>query len=85
MESENVISSISVEELRKSLECPVCLQTPKAGPLYQCKNGHMLCSSCYNKVAQCPQCRANLDDTRIRSLFAEQQLEKYVNNHYMHF
>lgn len=69
-------SAISVDELRKSLECPVCFHTPKAGPLYQCKNGHILCSGCSDKVKQCPECRADLPDDRIRSLFAEKQLEK---------
>ena len=70
------LSAISVKELRKSLECPVCVQTPKAGPLYQCENGHILCSDCNGKVNQCPECRANLPYVRIRSLFAEKQLEK---------
>ena len=70
-------SAISVEELRKSLECPVCFHTPKAGPLYQCENGHILCSGCNGKVNQCPECRADdLPKVRIRNLFAEKQLEK---------
>ena len=66
---------ISLEDLRRALECPVCLETPKAGPLYQCENGHILCSECIEKVQQCPQCRAKLPTTKIRCLFAEQQLE----------
>ena len=69
-------SAISVKELRKSLECPVCLHTPKAGPLYQCENGHILCSGCNGKVQQCPECRVNLPNVRIRNLFAEKQLER---------
>ena len=66
----------SIEELRKSLECPVCFLTPKAGPLYQCKNGHIVCSVCNEKIKECPQCRVKLPKSRIRNLFAEQQLEK---------
>ena len=73
----------SMEELRKSLECPVCLETPKSRPVYQCKNGHILCSGCSGKVKKCPECRVdlnlgdlNLKDVRIRCLFAEKQLEK---------
>ena len=68
--------AISVGELRKSLECPVCFHTPKAGPLYQCENGHILCSGCNEKVQQCPECRVNLPNVRMRNLFAEKQLEK---------
>ena len=66
----------SIEELRKSLECPVCLETPKSGPLYQCENGHIICSGCNAKVNRCPECRVTLPNVRIRNLFAEKQLEK---------
>ena len=72
-------SAISFRELRKSLECPVCFHTPKAGPLYQCKNGHLLCSDFCGKVQQCPQYCTNLPhppENRVRNLLAEQQLEK---------
>ena len=68
-------SPVSVAGLRKALECPVCLETPKAGPLYQCENGHILCSGCIDKVQECPQCRAKLPVTRIRNLLGEQQLQ----------
>ena len=74
MEAESILS---VGELRKALECPVCFYTPKAGPLYQCENGHILCSACNAKVQKCPECRVDLNDgVRIRCLFAEKQLEK---------
>ena len=79
MESERITSiTISVEELRRSLECPVCLITPKVGPLYQCDNGHILCPDCYKKVVECPQCKKGIFHFTkpIRSLFAEQQLER---------
>ena len=66
----------SVEELRKSLECPVCLETPKVEPSYQCENGHILCSACNAKINQCPECRVDMPKVRIRSLFAEKQLQK---------
>ena len=66
----------SVAELKKALECPICFETRKAGPLYQCENGHILCSVCIDTVQECPQCRVKLPITRIRCLFAEQQLER---------
>ena len=67
--------AVSVAGLKRALECPVCFETPKAGPLYQCENGHILCSGCIEKVQECHQCRAKLPATRIRNIFAEQQLE----------
>ncbi len=27
-------------------KCPVCLETPSGGPIYNCANGHMLCGMC---------------------------------------
>ena len=66
--------AISVGELRKSLECPVCFHTPKAGPIYQCENGHTLCSECNGKVKKlCPVCRVKLPKDRIRNLYAEKK------------
>ena len=72
MEAEPVAT---VAILKRALECPVCFETPKVGPLYQCQNGHILCSGCIEKVQVCPQCRVRLPETRIRNIFAEQQLE----------
>ena len=72
MEAELAI----IRDLKKALECPVCFYTPKTGPLYQCENGHIICSGCNGKVNKCPECRVDLPNVRIRCLFAEKQLEK---------
>ena len=70
--------STSIEELRKSLECPVCWEIPEAGPLYQCENGHTLCSGCNGKVKKlCPVCRVKLPKDRIRNLYAEKKLHTF--------
>lgn len=66
-----------IANLKKALECPVCFYTPNNGPLYQCENGHILCSGCIEKVQECPQCRTKLPATKIRCLLGEQQLEWY--------
>jgi hypothetical protein len=34
---------ISFEELNDLLECPVCLETPTSGHVFQCQNGHLVC------------------------------------------
>ena len=72
MEAE---SAVSVAGLKRALECPVCFETPNAGPLYQCEKGHILCSECIEKVQHFPQCRSKLPATKIRCLLGEQQLE----------
>ena len=46
-----------IENIKSILECPVCLETPEAGHIYQCKNGHMVCSKCHPRLNKCPTCR----------------------------
>lgn len=52
---------MSYETLEKSLlvelECPVCdcIMSP---PICQCQNGHSICSECFQRVKNCPSCRA---------------------------
>jgi hypothetical protein len=60
------------EYLRDLLKCPVCLETIKSVPVYQCANGHVICKDCIEKSNNCPICRN--DSAPIRSL----QLEKTV-------
>ena len=43
--------------LRDLLECPVCMETIKSVPVYQCANGHVLCKDCIEKLNNCPICR----------------------------
>ncbi|XP_022967857.1 E3 ubiquitin-protein ligase SINAT2-like isoform X2 [Cucurbita maxima] len=60
-----VYSTNGVQEL---LECPVCtnLMYP---PIYQCPNGHTLCSNCKIRVSNCcPTCRHELGNIRCLAL-----------------
>ena len=43
--------------LRDILECPVCLQIPNEGPVFQCQRGHIACNICHPKLKICPICR----------------------------
>ena len=43
--------------LRDLLECPVCMETIKSVPGYQCANGHVICMDCIEKMNNCPICR----------------------------
>jgi len=64
------LSCISLESLKTHLECPVCLTVPKVGPIYQCRNGHLLCKECHPKMKCCPLCQIPLE--RLRNLLSEQ-------------
>ena len=49
--------------LRDLLECPVCIETIRKVPVYQCANGHVICKDCIEKLNNCPICR---DDSALR-------------------
>ena len=63
-------SCIISATLESHLECPVCLVVPKSGPIYQCRNGHLLCHQCHPKLKRCPLCKIPLE--KLRNLLAEQ-------------
>ena len=60
------------------MECPVCLETPRAGPIYSCRKGHVICRDCQPQVTQCPTCRDKHTD--CRSLIAEKLLSKLLQD-----
>ena len=66
---------LSLHEIQDALECIVCLDVPKSDPVYQCDNGHILCSSCHPNVSDCPMCRVKLG--RSRNLAVERVLAKF--------
>jgi len=47
--------SITLEKLKENVECPVCMEIPRAGPMFVCPNGHFVCKKC--KTGSCPTCR----------------------------
>ena len=61
--------------LKRTLECPVCLSLPESIPIFQCENGHIICKSCHLSLDTCPQCRKPLGHNR--SLVAESFLEAF--------
>ena len=63
-------SCISLKKLKSNLECPVCFVVPKVGPIYQCRNGHLLCNECHPKMKRCPLCNIPLE--KLRNLLSEQ-------------
>ena len=65
---------LSLQEIKDALECVICLDVPKKDPIYQCDNGHILCSFCHENVSDCPVCRVKLG--RSRNLAVEKVLSK---------
>jgi len=66
-ESENKILKNRIDELEKQqkdlidklkdkIECPVCMEIPRKGPVPVCPNGHLVCPTC--KKESCPTCRS---------------------------
>jgi len=42
------------------VECPVCFSIPRMPPVPCCKNGHVICARCKDKVDVCPTCRVEM-------------------------
>jgi len=47
-----------VEKLKDKVECPVCMEIPRAGPVPVCPNGHVVCQVCMRGT--CPTCRVHM-------------------------
>lgn len=52
---------------RNLVQCPICLDLPRDIILYQCVNGHVLCSTCKTKVHLCPTGRCQFDKPPSRN------------------
>jgi len=63
-------------EVEAELECPVCLEISRP-PIYQCPEGHLVCSACKPLLKTCPQCDSRYTDPPIRCRFAEKLAAKY--------
>jgi len=47
-----------IEKLKENVECPVCMEIPRSGPIFLCPNGHFVCKKC--KTGSCPTCRIDM-------------------------
>ncbi|KAF5725505.1 E3 ubiquitin-protein ligase SINAT2 -like protein [Tripterygium wilfordii] len=58
----------SNNDVHELLECPVCVNLMYP-PIFQCSNGHTLCSKCKARVRNsCPTCRQELGNIRCLAL-----------------
>ena len=70
----NQNSSDFKEYVRDLLECPVCMDVIKSVPVYQCANGHVICTGCIEKLNNCPICRN--DSSLVRILILENIVQR---------
>ena len=71
---QTTIADDELRELEKELECPVCMDISRP-PIYQCEEGHILCSACKPLLTQCPSCAKEYSNPVIRCRFAEKLSE----------
>ena len=67
--------TVLLDDIQEEVECVVCLETPRSDPVFQCDHGHILCTSCHEKLSDCPVCKVKLGNTRCLSV--EKILAKY--------
>ena len=65
-----------VGEMKNRVECPVCLEVPRKGPVFICSNGHLVCKKC--KRESCPTCRVRMGDNK--SLLAIAVIENILHD-----
>ena len=80
------IGKIAVK-LRKLVECPVCLLTPREGPVPCCPNGHLVCATCLEKWRgegrrDCPTCRGAMGQGKSRLAFAVAEQVQHECRHH---
>ncbi|KAG8187446.1 hypothetical protein JTE90_009518 [Oedothorax gibbosus] len=79
-------SELLEDKLHGILCCAVCLDLPKAAA-YQCRNGHLMCSQCFNHLLAdahlriipgvCATCRSPISkDTCFRNLVVEKAISE---------
>jgi E3 ubiquitin-protein ligase SIAH1 len=65
-----------LKTLVKDLECPVCLEC-MVPPIVICKSGHNICSTCRQKLQNCPTCREPFSSVRCIALENFARYAKY--------
>jgi len=64
-----------IEDIEKLLECPLCFETAEA-PIFECQEGHLVCSKCKPKITKCPECQIVYRGPDKRNRYAERDAEK---------
>ena len=76
-ETKKKSKSSEMREVERELECPVCMEVSQP-PIYQCEEGHIICSSCKPLLKVCPHnCGKKYSEPAIRCRFAEKLADRY--------
>jgi len=62
IEDELKSEKMKVDTLKNQIECPVCLEVPRKGPVFACPNGHLVCKRC--KQETCSICMEDVGDNK---------------------
>nr|ACO12155.1 E3 ubiquitin-protein ligase sina [Lepeophtheirus salmonis] len=74
----NRLDEDELKELEGELECPVCMDISRP-PIYQCEEGHIICSTCKPLLINCPHCAKKYSEPPIRCRFAEKLSLRYFS------
>ena len=76
-ETKKKAKTAELREVERELECPVCMDVSRP-PIYQCEEGHIICSSCKPLLKVCPHnCGKQYSEPAIRCRFAEKLADRY--------
>ena len=76
LEEELKSEKKKIDGMKRQIECPVCLEVPRTGPVYTCPNGHLVCQKC--KRESCPMCRELMGD--YKSLVAVAVIDSVLHD-----
>ena len=67
------VTNMDKEKLKELVECPICFEVKRNGVIYQCVNGHIICSRCFGKLSakNCPSGKCQYSDPPSRGLILE--------------
>eukprot|EP00096_Caligus_rogercresseyi_P009048 TRINITY_DN3002_c0_g1_i1.p1 TRINITY_DN3002_c0_g1~~TRINITY_DN3002_c0_g1_i1.p1 ORF type:complete len:483 (+),score=143.23 TRINITY_DN3002_c0_g1_i1:44-1492(+) len=72
------LNNEELQEIEGELECPVCMDISRP-PIYQCEEGHIICSTCKPLLTNCPHCASKYSEPAIRCRFAEKLSLRYFS------
>ncbi len=76
-QSESNNNSFNDSCIPSEVKCPVCFEI-YSNKIYQCINGHCICSSCRYNILCCPECRASYVIGNFNQLVRNRALESLM-------
>ena len=74
------MAQLFTNHVQDVLECPACLETPRAPPIYQCERGHIVCNNCRPKLQNCPTCLNGKKKSKVANIVKKIRLSIFVKN-----